>query len=319
MDGLSTTHYKARPPQAAKKGKQAQKPMPNITIIANPIAGGGKGREAARALQSSLSARGHQVRLSMTTAAGDAGRFSQQAETDADAILAIGGDGTLNEILNGLADPASVALGLLPMGTANILARELKLPWSVEGLADLVDQNQTRRIDVGLANDRRFVAVVSAGYDAAVIHTVHANRAGPLGFLGYIGPVLKTLREYAHRSIEIVADGQAYRGELIIVSNIRHYAGPFYACPDASPESGRLHLCIYQKADLIRFASDLVRTRLNPARDRGSIQTLAVHEVELIGPTDTPVEMDGDDFNHLPVKMSILPKACRMLAPGGDG
>lgn len=134
-----------------------------LWIIGNPIAGGGKAGPRIHQLRALLEARGHDVHVQLTTAAGDARQWSSELPGDVDRLIAAGGDGTLNEVINGLADPAAVPIIQMPVGTANVLTRELGLPWKPPGVADLVETGVVKRVDMGvLTFDKRMSSTAEA-------------------------------------------------------------------------------------------------------------------------------------------------------------
>ena len=150
-----------------------------VLVIGNPVSGGGRSGRLLERLVRSLEQKGHAVDVFLTEGAGEARRRAEQLEAGADRLVVVGGDGTLNEVLNGLPDPSRIPLTQLATGTANLLAHDLRLPFSVSGMTRLLENGSVRRLDMGLARDRRFLLVVSAGFDAMVTHEVQANRSGP--------------------------------------------------------------------------------------------------------------------------------------------
>jgi len=155
-----------------------------ILIIGNPVAGRGRAARRITALELHLCRAGHEVEVFLTETGGDARRRASQVRDGIDRIVVVGGDGTLNEVLNGLPDPAKTPLLLLPMGTANVLARELGLPRQPEQAAGLIDRGVVRRLDMGSLGNRRFLALASAGFDAMVTQDLCTRRRGVLGFTG---------------------------------------------------------------------------------------------------------------------------------------
>ncbi|MCB9879897.1 MAG: NAD(+)/NADH kinase [Planctomycetes bacterium] len=145
------------------------KPPRRVLVIANPISGGGRGKVRAAQLADALRARGLTAECHFTTAAGDAGaRARAAADEDWQTLVAVGGDGTVNEVLNGMPDP-SRPLAVLPVGTANVLALELGLPKDPQAAAAAIAAGRCRSMTIGVADDRRFLLFCGVGVDGAVV------------------------------------------------------------------------------------------------------------------------------------------------------
>ncbi len=148
----------------------------NVTLIANPVAGRGKAEGQIQKLVQILDRRGPHVETFLTQAAGDARRCASRIEPGPGTIVVAGGDGTLNEVLNGVADPSTTPIALLPTGTANVLAHELGIPNNPEDVAGILDQGVVRKLDMGTIGDSRFLLLVSTGFDAMVTEKIQRGR-----------------------------------------------------------------------------------------------------------------------------------------------
>ena len=196
-----------------------------------------------------LEARGHAVELFATRAAGDALRRVAACEGSVDRIVAAGGDGTLNEVVNGLADPSATPLAPLALGTANMLAVALGVPRDPEQLAEVIDRGSVRRIDLGCVGTTRFLGVVGVGFDALVTEEVRRTRRGPLGYHGYALPILRALRRYRPPRLDVRLDGGApIACGFAIVAKLPNYGGLFAVTPDARLDSGHLDVCLFRDA-----------------------------------------------------------------------
>jgi len=299
-----------------------------IGIIGNPISGRGRtlGRitELARWLRRS----GHKVDEYLTEAAGDAGRFASQCADQVDRLIVAGGDGTLNEVLNGLPTPGMVPLGLLPSGTANLLARELHLPFDPAGVAKLVGQTEPKIMHLDLCHARigtmdcpecdapshRFLLVASVGFDAMVMRQIDQTRRGKLGFWGYPGPIVKVAMGYRQPRLRVcVSDDtdhstETHRAAMVVVGNIKTYAGFFTITEQADCTSGRLDVCLFKQAgvdDLIPSALAALRGRLS---QQPGIVNLAGKRVTINTDENDepiPIEIDGEYVGETPISISI--------------
>lgn len=291
-----------------------------ILVIGNPISGGGRARGASEQLARALKDRGHQVEVFLTGAAGDGGRRAGEVE-GVEALVVVGGDGTLNEVVNGLADPSQVPFTQLPMGTANIFARELGLPFHPEGLAEVVDRGEVASVDLGSIGERRFLLVVSAGFDARVTAELKRSRKGRLGFLGYARPILECLREYRPPRLRVSVDGKGgFRGAWVVVTNTKNYGGLFTLAESASMSSGVLDVLVFERArptDFLRYAATGVFA--GGVSRRAGVTLVQGRQVRIEAEEPTDVEVDGDHFGLTPVELSLEPAAARVFVPASGG
>jgi diacylglycerol kinase (ATP) len=287
-----------------------------VLVIGNPIAGRGKRRLPIARLCAELRRRGHEVEEFHTAAGGDARRRAAQGLNGAERLVVVGGDGTVNEVLNGLADVAAVPLVLYSLGTANVLGRELGLPRTPAGVADLVDHGRVRKIDMGLAGDRRFLALVSAGFDSMVTEELARRRKGGLGFTGYIWPIVRLIPRYRPPELEVSVDGgPTARGAMVVVSHVRNYGGLFAITDRAACDSGHLDICVLQRGSvpaLISYAMTALRSGLSRRRD---VTYLTGTEVTINSAAPVPVEIDGDFAGTTPLKVRLMPAAVPVIVP----
>lgn len=291
-----------------------------VLVIGNPAAGAGRAGRRAAALAQALAARGHAVEAVTTTGSGDAGRRAAAAEGAVDCIVAAGGDGTLAEVLNGLADPRATPLVPMPLGTANMLARVLGVPADPGALALWIERAAPRRIDLGLARFAdgppvRFLSVAGAGFDAEVTRAVARTRRGRLGFRGYVAPIARTLLRYRAPRLVVRLDGEPpIACAFAIVARVPNYGGVLRVAPDARPDDGLLHACLFLRAsgrDLFRFVLPAFRGRLGR---RADVVLRAVATVAVDAPAPVAVQLDGDYRGTTPVALSLLPAAVPVLA-----
>lgn len=289
-----------------------------ILVVANPAAGTGRGRTRADALVRMLGDRGHAVERFSTRCPGDARRRVAEAEGVVDCIVAAGGDGTLNEVVNGLADPSRTPLVPLALGTANMLAGALAIPCDAGALADVIEVGAVRRIDMGRVGASRFLGVVGAGFDALVTEAVRRTRRGSLGYPGYALPILRTLARYAPPRMRVRLDGGApIECGFAIVANLANYGGLFAVTPDAQPDSGHLDLCLFRDASiggLVRIVVPAWRGTL-AARPDCVVTTATRIEIDTIGAKPASVQLDGDAWGATPVEISVEPRVVPMLVP----
>jgi len=288
-------------------------------VIANPAAGTGRGRARTEALVRSLEARGHAVERFSTRRAGDARRRVAEAEGAVQCIVAAGGDGTLNEVVNGLADPSRTPLVPLALGTANMLAGALGIPRDPVVLADVIERGALRRIDLGRVGTSRFLGVVGVGFDALVTESVRRTRKGSLGYGGYALPILRTIARYRMPRLLVRLDGGApIACGFVIVAKLPNYGGLFRVTPDAQPDSGRLDVCLFRDASirgLVRIVLPAWRGALAARSD--CVVAHATHiAIDADGPAPASVQLDGDAWGATPIEITLEPRVVPMLVPG---
>lgn len=290
-------------------------------LIVNPISGSGEALRAAGVATAVLEQGGVLVRQHVTEAAGQARQFAAELDPECDAVISVGGDGTLNEILSGL--NRDIPVGLVPIGTANVVSRDLDIPRNPKRSARLLLEGVARPIDVGRIDDRRFVAMVGAGVDGAIVQAISASRRGPISKLSYVGPTLKALLTFRPAPIRLTVDGvrieEAFYG--VFVTNTRNYGGYFSVTPNASMNDGALNWAGQtspRRLSLFRFAVAALRWKELPstAARYGSGRRFTL---EAAGPEHVPVEVDGDFFGYLPVTIEIMPGAARIIQRVSNG
>ncbi len=235
------------------------------SIIFNPVSGGGKSNrlkhlEDARKI---LRASGIDAELLPTSAPGHAGEIPAGAIVKgSQLIIACGGDGTLNEIVNGM--PGSkVPIALLPAGTANILAKELRIPWNIPQAAALIPTGIPTRIALGAitkgdsssqatgANENRryFLVVTSAGADGALVHALDPGVKQRAGVLAYWMEGAKQLLRYKFPQFRVTTEGTEIVATLVIVGRTKHYGGPFRITRGADLLANEFELGIFSLAE----------------------------------------------------------------------
>lgn len=295
----------------------------NSLLIVNPTAGQGRPQEALEALQSSLAP--ILGGLIVTQGVGDAERAARTAaENGYSAVLAAGGDGTINEVVNGLLTAESssgpLPLGIVPLGTQNVLAHELGLPLDLDGTLVLLQAGRTRPIDVGLAGSRHFVLMAGFGFDARVVGEVVRPMKALLGPAAYAFATVGALAKYHSTAISLSLDGEEVRSEafLVVVANAASYAyRQIKLAPFAALDDGWLDICVFERAGLDRvgFATQmmavLARRHLRDPRVR------YYRGRHLVLESDPPIQgqMDGDSFGHTPIEISLLPHALSIFVP----
>lgn len=241
------------------------------------------------------------------------------AKRDYDLVIGAGGDGTLNTILNGLAE-SETALGVIPTGTANVLARSLGVPQNIEDACRIIAHGQTQRIDLGRVNEHYFGCNSGVGFDAHVLRSVGSDLKKRFGLLAYIGTAVHDFFSYKFSSIRVrLDDGPRQKGYLLLVNNTKYYGGDFLFTPHAKAGDGLLDVVLFKKKDpgtILRYLNSI---RIGKISEQEDVVYAQVKKAYVYRHGKHPIHVDGEYFSHAPAVYSVVPNAltvCR--APGID-
>ena len=292
-------------------------------VIFNPTARG----EKARRFRRHLDAIGAQATLKLTAAAGEARRLAAEAIGEGfEVIVAAGGDGTLNEVLNGFSDVPDgfdrARLGVLPLGTVNVFARELAIPTKLDAAWAAIRQGRETRIDLpavdyeanGTPQHRCFAQLAGAGLDARAIELVQWQLKKKIGPLAYIVAGLKALLG-TQSKITAVGSGHSATGELVLIGNGRLYGGQFRVFPRADLRDGLLEVCVFPRVNwltLLRCGPSLLLRGTLPASVPQVFQAAALTLSSL---APAPLEADGELLGQLPATFSVQRSRLRVIVP----
>lgn len=299
-----------------------------MLLVVNPTAGRRR-RGLVDAVVRRVRDEGWTVDTVETAAAGDARHLAETCDAARYAVIAVaGGDGTINEVVNGLALRGAIgpAVGIVPLGTANVLAHELGLDFSAAGIARTMVSGRALpvrpgRAVNGSAQPRCFSLMAGAGFDAKVVAGVSAALKRRWGRAAYVWRSLIETRRYRPVRYAVDIDGVRHEAASVIVTRSRHYAGPFVVAPAAELGEPLLHVCLFERwgrAQTLRFGLALLLGRLPQT---GGYRVVAGHEVRIAVLSDAgeigrqPVQIDGDDALTLPVSIGLAAGSVRLLRP----
>jgi diacylglycerol kinase (ATP) len=283
--------------------------------IVNPAAGKGTGARIALGLAAELADSGLRVDVVSTPGPGEAARLASHAvEEGYERVLAVGGDGTANEVANGLVD-TGVALGLYPIGSGNDFARALGYPRKRKKIAAFLAQARPRRIDVGEVNGRVFLNAAGVGIDGHVAERIIASTrvVGPT--LGYSVGALVSIATYRPRQMRVTIDGKTREGRMLVVvaANGTHFGSGMHVAPNAKLDDGLLDIVV--GGDLSRWASLVALAKLYRGTHVDGRTILGFRspalEVELAEPL--PMQADGEASRASALHVRIRPRALTVL------
>jgi diacylglycerol kinase (ATP) len=291
------------------------KPAPRrLLIIFNPVAGWRRRRRLAPVLDQ-LRAHGCAPVLRETAGPGDAERFAAEADPGAfDLVVAAGGDGTVNETINGLAR-SGLPLALIPLGTANVLAAEIGLRSDPASVARCVALGEIRPITLGAANGRRFILMAGAGFDAHVVAGVSPRLKGWLGKGAYVLSTLRQLVTFEFPTYEVQTDNTVWQAASVIIANARYYGGRFVCAPAASLESDTLQVCLFERAGRLATIGYAVALFSGRLPDVAGYRLLEARRIEVRGRSGEPLQGDGDVIGRLDATFEVLPAALNLAYP----
>jgi YegS/Rv2252/BmrU family lipid kinase len=292
-------------------------------VIFNPTAKGNKARNFRRHLDEYASS----CSLKQTAAIGDARLLAAQAVREGfEIVVAAGGDGTLNEVLNGIGDAPEgferARLGVLPLGTVNVFAREVKIPIKLDLAWKAISKGSETRIDLGVvefqeggAPARRYFAQLGgAGLDARAIELVDWRIKKKLGPLAYVIAGLRALTESQQR-ISVVNGKAKMSGELVLIGNGSLYGGEFRIFPPADMRDGLLEACVFSRVNWFTLFRCAPRLLIKGTLPRKAAESLQSNALTLTSASPVPFEVDGEFVGHLPATFSIERSKLRVIVP----
>lgn len=286
--------------------------MKRIAVILNPAARG----ERARRLQARIAALAEGAVLFSTSRSGEAESLARSAVKDGfQIIVAAGGDGTVNEVVNGIAG-TDATLGLLPLGTMNVFATELGLPANdLERCWQLIAGKQTRRVDLPSANGKHFVQLAGVGFDAQVVKETSRAFKRSFGPLSYVVSAAQIAARQPPRLRIESENAITEEGSFVLVGNGRLYGGPFPFFKQAVIDDGLLDVVIFKRLnyiEIVRYLQDVIFSSQITSPEVEYIQTKSLR---VTSDTPVPVEIDGELIGTCPVEFNIRNRALRVFAP----
>jgi diacylglycerol kinase (ATP) len=292
-----------------------------VTVIANPAAGTAHDREPLDEVQRRLGAAGHQVTLRETAAQGDAERIAHEAAiAGVDIVVAVGGDGTLNEVVNGVASVegglARCAIGLLPAGTGNDFARSLGIEAPAAAVAALSD-GHVRAVDLVSLGDRVFLNASAGGFTAETSANVTSGLKQAIGPLAYLIGGARAVLEYDPVDVRVEADGRVIDTalQLFAVCNGAYIGGGHQLAPTARPDDGVMEVCLVRASSTLDFLALLPRLSSGEHVDDEDVAYFRTREVTMTFARTIKVNTDGEVLEAARCHYVMRPGAVRMVAP----
>jgi diacylglycerol kinase family enzyme len=304
-------------------------------LMYNPLAGGGGSRrkhDLARA-QQILAAAGIDAELQPTSVPGEGGSLAARAvAAGAQMIIGCGGDGTINEIVNGMREAGAegsvanhVPLAVLPAGTANVLAKELGIPWNIPRAAALIASGVPARVALGRmslpetspAFSRYFLCVGGAGPDGALVHALDVSLKLRVGIAAYWLEGVRQLFKYEFPRFRAVVGDRTIEATLAVIGRTRNYGGPFCITAGADLFGDEFEIALFTSQSALRYLSYLPATWMGNLPKLADVHILKTKTLRCEPLASGPVysQLDGEPAGHLPAHFEVVPDAITLVVP----
>jgi len=292
-----------------------------VIVIYNPAARTASDRKIAYAT-AFLEKKGFAVEVLRTEAGGHARHIAAGSlKRKPRLLIAAGGDGTINEVINGIVW-SDTPLAVLPLGTTNVLAKELNIPEDIYGALEIAVTSGPRKVSLGVVEtgsgkeraSRFFCLMAGIGLDGKTVYDVSASIKKISGKAAYILSGIQNILGYSPERLSFIVDGKEYSGYSAVISKAAKYGGHFKVAPDASLLDPSLFVCLFEggrRRDLFRYAVGVIRGKHLTYRD---VVYLRASEIEVMG--NAHIQVDGDYLGLTPAKVSTA-KDALMLVYGG--
>ncbi len=285
-----------------------------VLVVRNPVAGNRRPTLYPTVI-ARLEAAGCEIVIKETRDAGE-GVEVARAACEYDRVVVVGGDGTFNEVINGVAElDDAPPLAIIPEGTSNVLAAEIGLPRRADVLADVILNGQQVPISLGRVNGRYFAVMMGAGLDAYLVARVDLALKRRLGSNAYVASLISQLREFGFPEYSVTVDGYSHVAGSVIVANASRYSRSWKVAPTADIRVNELQVChVHPSGRWGRIGSALALFGGRLSHGRGLEISAGAHVV-IDGPPGDPVQADGDIVTTLPAEVDVRPAAVNVLYP----
>ncbi|MFD6207760.1 diacylglycerol/lipid kinase family protein [Peribacillus sp. NPDC060253] len=294
--------------------------MSKVMIIINPSSGKEKAAKILPNAKKALGGMFDQVIVRETEGEGDATKFANEACTERfDAVISMGGDGTVNEVVNGLGEQEHRPIfGIVPLGTVNDFARSLGIPLNPIEAIEIIKDRQIKESDIGKINDHYFMNVLAVGGIAEATYNVSVEQKTRLGSMAYIIEGAKAIIKKNPFPLTVEHDQGRWLGEAhLLIATMTNSVGGFeQLAPEAKVNDGKLHTFIIKDLSLplvVKIIPSLMRGEIKGHDEVEYIQTSKLH---LSTSEELAVNIDGDEGFLLPLQANVLHKHLRLFVPG---
>ncbi|GAQ94080.1 lipid kinase, YegS/Rv2252/BmrU family [Thermodesulfovibrio aggregans] len=286
-----------------------------VFLIGNPIAGGGALRKIKKA-EEILKNKGISVETLLTEKPGDAQRFAEQIKNSRETlVIAAGGDGTYNEVVNGLAF-SETPMAILPMGTTSVLAKELKIPKNLKKAIEVAITGNVQKIHLGRIKNqekqRLFILMAGVGFDGKAVYNVDSGKKRHLKKIAYILSGIKTLISYSPDELKILNSGtkKAYSA---VISKASCYGGSFKIAPDSDLKKPYFYAFLSKTRSKFEMSLQILGVIIGKHIEMKKTEYFKTESLKILG--NAHVQIDGDYFGKTPVEIDIVRDSLNLVFP----
>ncbi len=271
--------------------------MDNILFIINPAAGGGKTIGLIPIIEERMKKANREFKIQLTGQPNEATKFAEEMVDMYPIIVAVGGDGTINEVAKGLINKKKGVLGIIPSGTGNDFVRAIGMEIDPIKSLDAIIKGKTKKIDVGKINNYSFLNIASFGFDTEVVIFTNNIKKKVKSRIAYIIGILSTLLSYKKKKTKIIIDDEVLERNLVLlaVGNGNYYGGGLYVLPMAEINDGYFHICLVRNINnfkiLFLFPSII---KGNHLKYENYIEIFKAKKVKIINNEDVSINIDGE-------------------------
>lgn len=287
---------------------------PWVAIQRNPISGAGNRGRLLKDLVHHLKQKGIRPRLFSNRERMQQILRECAAEDQPVCVVAAGGDGTVQDVINRY---PGQSIAILPLGTENLLARYLGIKKSGQFVAEMINQGTTREVDLCQIGERKFALMASIGFDAAVVSELAEIRKGNISRLSYVRPIWNTLRSYPFEPLHIKTANhdQEITAYHTIVVNIPVYGLKLNFAPFANDHDGLLEVILFRKKGIWGMLKYVFRVMRGSHLDSEGVQILQTNQLQINSAYPVPIQTDGDATDSTPVEIRVIPERLRLVVP----
>ncbi len=287
-----------------------------IGYVINPVAGKKRAVQRVSFIKEITEKQGYEAAIYITDKPGAGIKKAAEAvEKGCHIVVAVGGDGTVNEVVNGVGDN-NVTVGVIPAGSGNDFARALEIPLAFEEALDCILRGKTKMVDIGMVNGKRFVNVASVGFDAQVVMETDNIKHRIKGPLAYFLGVFKALTAYKPFDLELEFQGETIKKQavLIAVANGIFYGGGMKVAPDALLDDGLFDVCLVEGIPKLRILKLFPLIYSGKHLLRPEVEYFRTERIRIDCPRGY-INSDGEVIGLCPADMVLLPKGLIIIIP----
>ncbi|WP_353684494.1 diacylglycerol kinase family protein [Thermodesulfovibrio sp. 3907-1M] len=285
-----------------------------VVLIGNPIAGGGALKKIKKA-ENILKNKGISVETLLTKKKGDAQEFAKKIKNREILVIAAGGDGTYNEVVNGLAF-SETPMAILPMGTTSVLAKELKIPDNIEKAVDIALRGNVQRVHLGRIKNqekqRLFILMAGIGFDGMAVFGVDSEKKKYFKKIAYILSGIRTLINYAPQELKIY-DSATKKAYSAVICKASCYGGSFRIAPDASLKKPNFYVFLSKTRSKLELSLQILGVIIGKHIKMMNTDYFKTEALKITG--DAHVQIDGDYFGKTPVEVELIRDALNLVFP----